>query len=266
VDQEQAGVFTPANEPNVGAFNVYISYANFTGGSNKPDIFVATSSDCGTTFGKPTKISSGGAANQGTSSAIDPLTGAVYIVWRGFFIPATGSTPAVPNQILMSKSTDGGASWSKPVTVTSGFNPYDQGSTGVSIRTLDFPSVAVSVSASGQSRVHVAWSQRQVAPSTAPPTYACPAADPRQCDARIVVATSTNGGTTFGAPKSVDDGYTVNLLKPDGSAAYSHQRGHQIQASLTFAAGKLLATWLDQRLTIRKARWCAPQPTLCARM
>ncbi len=68
----------------VGAFNVYVSYANFTGNSNKPDVYVAVSSDCGKTFGKPNKISSGGQSNQGTSSAVDPLTGAVYIVWRGF--------------------------------------------------------------------------------------------------------------------------------------------------------------------------------------
>ena len=151
---------------------MYVSYANFTGNSNKPDIYVAVSSDCGKTFAKPIKITSGGNKNQGTSSAIDPLTGAVYIVWRGFFIPAAPGSPAVPDQILMSKSTDGGKTWSKPTTVTSAFNPYDQGSTGVSIRTLDFPSVAVSVGANGQSRVHVAWSQRKVAPSTAPPSYA----------------------------------------------------------------------------------------------
>ena len=176
----------------VGAFNVYVSYANFTGNSNKPDIYVATSSDCGKTFGKPNKISSGGQANQGTSSAIDPLTGAVYIVWRGF----------APDAILMSKSTDGG----EIVEQT------DQPSRQRSIRTTRARRACRSArstsraspcrsTANGESRVHVAWSQRKVAPSSTPPTYACPSATPADCDARIVVATSTNGGNDLRPPR-----------------------------------------------------------------
>ena len=83
VDQEPARRRHNAAE-TVGAFNVYVSYANFTGNSNSSDIYVAVSSDCGKTFGKPIRSASGGTANQGTSSAIDPLTGAVYVVWRSF--------------------------------------------------------------------------------------------------------------------------------------------------------------------------------------
>src|SRR5581483_2557328 len=93
----------------VPAFNVYVSYANFAGqGQNQhPQIFVARSTDCGKTFGKPVKLSNGTQANQGSSSAIDPLTGAVYVVWRNF---------DNPSGIYISKSTDGGASWSNQPT------------------------------------------------------------------------------------------------------------------------------------------------------
>jgi uncharacterized protein YjbI with pentapeptide repeats len=92
--------------------------------------------------------------------------------------------------------------------------------------------------------VHVAWSQRKVAPSATPPTYACPSSTPADCDARIVVATSTDGGNTFPVAKTVVvDPNVASASNPANPAG----RGHQVQASLTFAAGKLLASWLDQR-------------------
>ena len=105
----------------VPAFNVYVSYANFTGQdptNPHPFINVAVSTDCGKTFGKPNKVSQGGTSSQGSSIAIDPQTGTVYVVWRSF----------TPNAINLVSSTDGGKTWSnKPITVsTSAYNPYDQ--------------------------------------------------------------------------------------------------------------------------------------------
>lgn len=229
----------------VPAFNVYVSYANFTGQdptNQHPFINVAVSSDCGKTFGKPKKISTGGTSSQGSGIAIDPQTGAVYVVWRGF----------TPNAIYVVKSTDGGQTWSKPVTVSgSNYYPYDQGATGVTFRTLGFPTIGVSVSGT-QSRVHVAWAQRK-APIGATPPYACQSSNPADCDARIVMSTSLNGGSTWPAAVAVDSGFTVKAYQaptnPSGSTApVSHSRGHQVQPAMTFAAGKLVITWLDQRL------------------
>ena len=101
-------------------------------------------------------------ANPGTSLAVDPLTGAVYVAWRNF---------DGPDAIYISKSTDGGKKWRKPIRVAN-FIPYDQGSTGASFRTVAFPTIAVSVVKNGQSRVHVAWTQRKVAPADAAATHA----------------------------------------------------------------------------------------------
>lgn len=228
----------------VPAFNVYVSFANFGGsGQNQhPQAFVAVSQDCGTTFGKPIKLSNSLDASQGTSIAVDPTNGDVYVVWRRFGEP-TGSPPK-PDQIIMSKSSDGGKTWSnQPVTVAT-IIPYDQDAGGSSFRTLGFPSVAVSVD-NGVSRVHVAWTQRKARPALTAP-YGCPAADPADCDARIVIATSVDGGATWPAAQPVDGNFTVDYQA--GGVNYSHQRGHQVQPALTFAAGKLLVTWIDQRL------------------
>ena len=148
----------------VGAFSVYVTYANFNGQSNKPDIFASASGDCGKTFSKPVKLTHGRLGEPGNEQRDRSAHR------RGVRRVAQLRSP---DAVMMSKSTDGGASWrKKPITVAT-IKPYDQGSTSVAMRTLGFPTVAVSVGADGQSRVHVAWSQRSVAPNTTPP-YACP--------------------------------------------------------------------------------------------
>ncbi len=199
--------------------------------------------DCGKTFGKPNKISQGGTTSQGTSIAIDPQTGAVYVVWRGF----------TPNAIYLSKSTDGGKTWSKPITVSnSSYYPYDQGATGVSMRTLDFPTVAVSVKERHEPRARRVVAARGASRDDAALHRVPGTTHPEKCDARIVMTTSTNGGP-FSTPTVVDGGFQVSALQLDSNGQsigepVAHSRGHQIQPSLTFAAGKLLLTWLDSRL------------------
>jgi len=224
---------TPAAEP-VPAFNVYVSFANFTGqGQNEhPQARVAVSDDCGKTFGKPQKLSNSLKGNTGTSLAVDPLTGAVYVAWRNF---------DGPDAIYVSKSTDGGKKWTNKAIRVANFIPYDQGASGASFRTLAFPSIAVSVK-NGQSRVHVAWTQRKVAPNELPP-YACPSPNAADCDGRVVMSTSLDGGNTWPAPVAVDPP-AADPRNPANPAG----RGHQLQPALTFAAGKLLVTWLDNRL------------------
>jgi hypothetical protein len=233
----------------VPAFNVYVSFANFPGSGNNqhPQANVAVSTNCGTTFGKPIKLSNSVQASQGTSVAVDPTNGHVYVVWRDFGTPAA---------IYMSKSTDGGNTWSnQPVRVAT-FIPYDQDASGASFRTLGFPSVAVSVK-DGVSRVHVGWTQRMAAPASTPP-YGCSDANPAKCDARIVIATSVNGGATWPAPVAVDGAF----LDPLGSGQPG--RGHQMQPALAFAAGKLLVTWLDQRLDhTEEVLRCLPAGATC---
>src|SRR5437016_3928505 len=75
------------------------------------------------------------------------------------------------------------------------------------------------------------------------PPYACSSSNAADCDARIVMSTSTDGGNTWPTPVPVDPPANdpKNPANPQG-------RGHQLQPAMTFAAGKLLITWLDQRL------------------
>src|SRR5215813_10016434 len=71
------------------AGNVYLGYSIFLGGSpsNNPHtaIMLARSGDCGATW-TVTKVSESFKLNQGTTIAVNPLTGALYVAWRQFAV------------------------------------------------------------------------------------------------------------------------------------------------------------------------------------
>ncbi len=224
------------NGQPVPAFNHYISFSNFTGqGQNEhPQILVARSRDCGLTYDKAVKVSESLDTNSGSVSAIDPVTGALYVFWRRFGDPANSK----PDGIYFNKSTDGGTKWASPKVVTF-IAPIDQGATVGSFRTNDFPTAAISVDALGNSRIHVMWAERKAPLDAVTGLCTNPVTT---CDARIAIVTSTNGGATW-SPKSFIDNWTSDLANPVNPG-----RGHQVQPALTFAGGKLAAVWIDQRL------------------
>jgi uncharacterized repeat protein (TIGR01451 family) len=147
---------------------------------------------------------------QGASIAIHPTTGAVHVAWREF---AAGG---LPNAILVARSTDFGATFSPPVTV-SPFNPFDQGTTETSFRSSAFPTIAADTE-----RLYLAWSARG---------YGLARPDPLMGDARIVISTSQNG-VTWTPPQRVDD---------------TGQAGHQLMPVLSFGGGKLFLLYYDLR-------------------
>jgi hypothetical protein len=203
---------------------MYVTWSRFTG-SQSTKIMVARSLDCGRTWSQPIKLSEGNSINQGTTLAIDPQTGAVYVAWRRF------ATSSQTDAILIARSEDG-QTFGKAEEVSS-FLPFDQGTTAHSFRTNALPTMAISV-AGGASRLHVAWSQRSVAGG----------------DARVVVSTSSDGGRSWGAPLPVDDGPATDqwgdhYLTDDGAAL---TRGHQVMPQMTFSEGKLLVVYYDLRL------------------
>jgi hypothetical protein len=115
------------------------------------------------------------------------------------------------NSIMFCFSKDKGATFTKPVAVAA-VQPFDQGTTATSFRTNSYPSLTVD----HNGRVYLAWSQRGVGPGG---------------DARIVVITTTNGVNWTGQ-----------------QAVENHQgRGHQFMPTLSYAAGKVMAAWYDQR-------------------
>ncbi len=220
------------NNRPVPAFNAYISYTNFVGQSTDnphPQILVARSRDCGQTFEKSVKLSQAVDANSGSTMTIDPVTGTVYVVWRRFADTVAGTGHA----LYMSYSTDGGNRWNGPTLVTN-ILPFDQPRSGVTFRSNDLPSIAASVDAQGKSRLHVAWAQRKAAIN-----------GNANADARIALLTApirANGSLGAWGPLGYVDNWSSDPANPANPG-----RGHQVQAAVTFAGGKLAVAWLDQR-------------------
>ncbi len=199
------------------AGNVYLAYAKFTG-STSTKLMFTRSLDCGATWATPVKLSQSNSINQGTTIAVDPLSGAVYVAWRRFATSSQGDA------IMVAKSTDFGQTFTKGVVAAS-IVPFDQGMTPTSIRTESLPTIAVSVDGSNTSRVHLAWAARPAAGA----------------DARIYLATSPDG-VSWSSPAPVDNG---PLLDDFGN---SFTRGHQFMPQLSFAGGRLMLLYYDTRL------------------
>jgi hypothetical protein len=91
--------------------NVYVTWTLFPG-AGQDQILFSRSTDHGTTFSKPIKISKGVASAQGSDIVVQP-DGDIYVFWREFDEPAA----TVDNEIVWVKSTDGGNTFSDPQTV-----------------------------------------------------------------------------------------------------------------------------------------------------
>lgn len=110
--------------------NVYVTWTLFPG-VGQDQVLFSRSTDGGATFSTPAKISKGVANAQGSDIAVAP-DGTIYAVWRQFAAQAQG----VDDAIVYVKSTDGGATFSNPQTITSivGYDRADQYVTGGSAR------------------------------------------------------------------------------------------------------------------------------------
>jgi len=116
-----------------------------------------------------------------------------------------------PNQaIYIAKSLTRGLSFRKPVKVAS-FYSFDQPSSPSTFRTNSYPTMAVDKTG----LLYLVWSQRMGGPTA---------------EARIVITTSRFGHKW------------TNPTPIDNSGV-----GHQVMPSLTFAGGKLMMVWYDQR-------------------
>jgi hypothetical protein len=205
--------------------NIYSAYTVFLGNTLnniRSRIMFRRSTDCGAAWGSAIKISESQHIIQGATIAIDPSNGAVYVAFRRFLHPSQ------TNSIVIVKSTDFGQTFSQPVVIAD-INPFDQPVTdaggdgvsdplGTSFRTNSYPTIAVD----NTGIVYVAWTERGRGPNGA---------------ARIVMATS-QGGTGWTAPAVIE------------SPQEPGHMGHQFMPYLTFAAGKLMMAWYDQRNSV----------------
>jgi hypothetical protein len=232
----------------VAAGAIYVAYSTITGedATLQSQIFVKRSLDCGVTWSPAMRVSSAAdAINQGAALAIDPGTGNVFVAWRRF---ATATAPDA-DAVMMARLRINGGSFDAPgrarglrrmtpvaetldrifehrrrragVETVADVSQLDQGTNEFRFRTNAYPTLAVD----GTGRVYIAWSERG---------YAALRSDAVDGDARILVATSTDG-STFTEPVVVDD--------------TEDQPGHQLMPSLTFARGKLMLVYYDLRET-----------------
>jgi len=219
----------------VPAARVFMAWSNFTGTGGSSKVSIAYSDDCGATFPSSVKISQTNSVNQGTVIAIDPSTPAtspatVYVAWRRF---ANGGQN---DAMVLTKSTDGGNSWSKAIDVvdfplscatnsTAAGCQFDELEGSSTYRSNAYPALAVDAAG----RVYVAASQRNA-----------------NGDARIVLTMSTDGGNTWSTPAPIDNG---NVFDDSGNPFLNlSDRGHQIMPSMSFSAGKLTLIYYDLRL------------------
>ena len=201
--------------------NVYLAYTVFLGNFDvniRSRLMLARSTNSGQTWNKPIKLSESQHIIQRPIIAIDPKnpTGnTVYVAFRRF---AFGTTPG---GIVICKSTDGGQTFTKPIEVETLLYPFDQAQTGSSFRTNSYPTMAID----GNGVVHIAWAQRMNGPAG---------------QSRIVIKTSPDGIVWSGSATPIET--TDEVGQP--------LKGNQFMPSMTFAAGRLLLAWYDQRETL----------------
>jgi hypothetical protein len=214
--------------------NVYLAYSVFLGNPYKTPrtkIYFHRSTDSGMTWGNPAKLTETQHINQGAVIAVDPRgNGHVYVAWRRFAHMNKKGKIIQPDAIVVVKSEDGGATFTKPLIVAElapWFPPsddgvFDQATTPESFRTNDYPTMAVDHNGTA----HIAWAQRGLGPDFNPVTGVG--------EARIVMSSSSDGVTWSTAEQVI-------------SSMEGDPPGHEFMPQLTYAAGKLTLLWYDQR-------------------
>ncbi len=226
-DIPRAGAATANFPPSIPAQsikcgNVYIGFSVFTGQDpGKPEnnpksiIKVFTSKNCGATV-TSTNVSQTFNLNQGSSVAVDPSNGNVFVAWRR---KASGNEK---DAFLIAKSTDFGKSFPKPVVVKD-FLPgelFDQLKSSGSFRTAAFPEITVDK----YGRVYMVWSQR------VGPTWGTPGALP---DARVVITSAPGSNiNAWSAP--------VLVAPLPATSCNANARGHQFFPAIWSAYNRVV--------------------------
>ncbi len=172
--------------------NVYVVWTNFTDSFNHAQIFFTRSTDGGVTWAAPQALSALGTgfSHQGAMPAVAP-NGDLYVVWIN----------RATSQLLIRRSTDGGATFTNPVTGGAAVQTITQipGSLNGGFRAPTFPSVAIS-------------------PTTGTIFVAYPAGGAGNVN--VFLTRSLNQGQTWSVPIQVnDDGTTTDQWMPSVAIA-----------------------------------------------
>src|SRR6266550_8680149 len=135
-DKEWIAVDSNASSPFRD--RIYVTWTRYifnahTGAYTQSPIFFASSSDGGATFTSPKSISSNVLYSQGSRPVVGP-DGALYVFWDG------ATRHASLDSTWVVKSTDGGATWGKPVQVSTLHETERLGDTA--FRVNSFPAAA----------------------------------------------------------------------------------------------------------------------------
>jgi hypothetical protein len=252
-----------------GSAIIYEAYSSNYGETFSAPVVVSTSSSlCPTSFGVPTTVST---CNENQFS--DPFTGSdgnLYVIYNNFN-NSVSSASDNHNQFLLSKSTNGGVSFSAPVLVSNyndlpdcdtyqgtGQDPFracmpEKGTSTHSVfRASNYSSGAVDPT--NASRIVVTFGSYINADSN--PTNGCVpaglAADgqnvytgvktPGACNNKILESISTNGGTSFNG--TVTDPTTLPIV----SSASGQQLTDQWWQWESFTTnGKLAVSYYDRQ-------------------
>jgi hypothetical protein len=184
-DKEWIGVDSNASSPFRD--RVYVTFTRYvfnahTGAYVQSPIFFAYSSDGGTTFSAPASITGNVLYDQGSRSIVGP-DGTLYVIFEGATRLAT-----IDSQWIV-KSTDGGATFSKPVKIADVQDIVPLANT--SFRVNSFPAGT----AAPNGDLYVAWSTEESDSSGL-----CPTPTNSGCHSAAVYSKSTNGGATWSAP------------------------------------------------------------------
>ena len=180
--------------------NVYVTWTRFkfnghNGAYTQSPIFFVSSTDGGATFSSPKSISGNVLYGQGSRPVVGP-DGTLYVFWDG------STRLASLNSTYMVKSTDGGATFSKPVAI-SRLTDSDLLKDTL-FRVNSFPAAA----AASNGDLYATWTTQ--VKDTGTPNYggetACAdwlGGDPSTCHSVAVYSKSTNGGSSWSAAAPV---------------------------------------------------------------
>ncbi len=210
-DKEALAVDVGASSPFKN--NVYVSWTTFTGLIGH--LYFASSTDKGETYSRPIKLDAGTTGIQGSSIAVAP-NGTLYVAYRKGDLNPPPGTPQ-ENAIYVVSSTDGGATFSRPIRVQF-MTPYTQlASQDPAVFRVDsFPWIAADANG-----VYVAWSNLNPVSG-----------------ADIEISRSKDGGRSW--EQAVIPHSVSSTLGKSGN-------GHQIMPSMAAAGGELSVVWYDSR-------------------
>jgi len=192
--------------------NVYVTWTRFifnphNGHYVQSPIAVAVSSDGGKTFSDPQLIVGNVLYSQGSRPVVGP-DGTVYVFWDG------ATRLATLDSIWVVKSTDGGKSWSQPITVSPLVDIIPVANTA--FRNNSYPAAAVAPNGD----VYVTWDSMM-----SDTGGLCPERTNVGCHAASLYSKSTDGGATWSAPALVLPGVDAStrlamgypVTQPNGS-------------------------------------------------